>query len=560
MSIIEEKYQFWMNFPGMDEDLKEEMKNMTEEQIHDAFYTDCEFGTAGMRGLLGAGTNRLNVYTIRKATLGLARYLKGQGKVAIGYDNRFKSREFAFESAKILASEGVESFVFESLRTTPELSYAVRYLECDAGIMITASHNPKEYNGYKVYDSTGCQMTPEVIVDLISEIDKIGNELVGSPALNRQQEERIHIISKEVDEPYLQQVLSIQLRPELDKNNFRIVYTPQHGTSYLSIKYLFDTVGYDCVYVKEQCNPDPAFSNTKSPNPEVPAAYDLAIEYGRNCDADIILTTDPDGDRLGVVAKRNGEYKLLTGNQGGAVLLEYILSTLKDRNLIKENDVMFNTIVTSDLGDEVCRNYGVGVEKTLTGFKYIGSKIAGYEKNHEKNFVFGYEESYGYLLKEFVRDKDANQSCLMLAEAANYYKKQGKSLWDVLDGLYSEYGYYLESQKSIMYPGENGSKEMNAMLNRVRENIPDSLAGHRVIKHQDYKLQKEFEKEEIRDLKGYDVSDVLKFFLDDDSWIAIRPSGTEPKCKFYYCIKAENQNEAEEKQQQYYNAVDELIK
>ncbi|MBR0138227.1 MAG: phospho-sugar mutase [Erysipelotrichaceae bacterium] len=558
--MIKEKYEKWLNHPGMDADLVEEMKNMTEEQMNDAFYKDSEFGTAGMRGLLGAGTNRLNVYTIRKATLGFARFLKEGAKVAIAYDNRFKSKEFADESAKILAANGIRSFVFESLRTTPELSYAVRYLKCDGGIMITASHNPKEYNGYKVYDKNGCQMIPELVKGVIDEINAIGDQLVDTPVLTKAQKELIVTVGENVDKPYFEDILSIQLRPELDKNDFTIVYTPQHGTSYLMIKRLFDAMGYNCVYVKEQCNPDPAFSNTLSPNPEEKKAYNLAIEYGERVNADIILTTDPDGDRLGVAALKNGKYEVLTGNQGGAVLLKYILTTLKERNQIPANGVMFNTVVTSDLGDKVCNKFGVEVEKTLTGFKYIGDKIAKYEVTHEKEFVFGYEESYGYLLKEFVRDKDANQSCLMLAVAANFYKKQGKNLWDVLEEIYEEYGYYLESQRSTMYAGADGNRLMKAMLEKVRANIPGELAGHKVVKYQDFLLRKECADGVCTELNGFDVSDVLKFFLDDESWIAIRPSGTEPKCKFYFCIRGENHQETEDKQKAYYQALDELVK
>ncbi|MBQ4253655.1 MAG: phospho-sugar mutase [Erysipelotrichaceae bacterium] len=558
--MIKEKYEKWLNHPGMDADLVEEMKNMNEEQMNDAFYKDSEFGTAGMRGLLGAGTNRLNVYTIRKATLGFARFLKEGAKVAIAYDNRFKSKEFADESAKILAANGIRSFVFESLRTTPELSYAVRYLKCDGGIMITASHNPKEYNGYKVYDKNGCQMVPELVKGVIDEINAIGDQLVDTPVLTRAQQELIVTVGENVDKPYFEDILSIQLRPELDKKDFTIVYTPQHGTSYLMIKRLFDAMGYHCVYVEEQCNPDPAFSNTLSPNPEEKKAYKLAIEYGERVNADIILTTDPDGDRLGVAALKNGKYEVLTGNQGGAVLLKYILTTLKDRNQLPANGVMFNTVVTSDLGDKVCNKFGVEVEKTLTGFKYIGDKIAKYEVTKEKEFVFGYEESYGYLLKEFVRDKDANQSCLMLAEAANYYKKQGKNLWDVLEDIYQEYGCYLESQRSTMYAGADGNRQMKAMLEKVRANIPSELAGHKVVKYQDFLSQKEYEGNQCRDLKGFDVSDVLKFFLDDESWIAIRPSGTEPKCKFYFCITGKDHQETEKKQEAYYQAIDELVK
>ncbi len=561
--MIQEKYEQWLNHPAMDADLKEELLNMTPEQKHDAFYTDAEFGTAGMRGLLGAGTNRLNVYTIRKATTGFAKYLNSIAEhptVAISYDNRFKSTDFAVESAKVLAAYGIESFVFESLRSTPELSYAVRYLHCTGGIMVTASHNPKEYNGYKVYDSTGCQMIPEMVQGVIDEIKALGDELIDSPKLTAEQEALIHKIGADVDEPYIKEVMGIALNPDLDKSDFKVVYTPQHGTSIMSLRPLFERMGYNVTYVEEQCTFDPAFGATKIPNPEDPRAYELAIEYGEKVGADIAISTDPDGDRLGVVVNQNGKWILMTGNQTGAVLLEYVYSQMKEKGLMPAHPVMFNTVVTSDLGEAVAKNYGVETEKTLTGFKYIGSKIHGYEQTGEKDFVFGYEESYGYLVQPFVRDKDANQSTVLICEAANFYKKQGKTLVDVLDELYDKYGTYDESQQSISLPGEEGKLKIQAMLKSLRENVPTDIADCKVIRWEDFKTAKRYENGKEEDIVGFDRSDVLKYFLADGSWIAVRPSGTEPKCKIYYCIKGASKADVEEKRKNYYAAMAELTK
>ena len=547
--MIQEKYEQWLNHPAMDADLKEELLNMTPEQKHDAFYTDAEFGTAGMRGLLGAGTNRLNVYTIRKATTGFAKYLNSIAEhptVAISYDNRFKSTDFAVESAKVLAAYGIESFVFESLRSTPELSYAVRYLKCTGGIMVTASHNPKEYNGYKVYDSTGCQMIPEMVQGVIDEIKALGDELIDSPKLTAEQEALIHKIGADVDEPYIKEVMGIALNPDLDKSDFKVVYTPQHGTSIMSLRPLFERMGYNVTYVEEQCTFDPAFGATKIPNPEDPRAYELAIEYGEKVGADIAISTDPDGDRLGVVVNQNGKWILMTGNQTGAVLLEYVYSQMKEKGLMPAHPVMFNTVVTSDLGEAVAKNYGVETEKTLTGFKYIGSKIHGYEQTGEKDFVFGYEESYGYLVQPFVRDKDANQSTVLICEAANFYKKQGKT--------------YDESQQSISLPGEEGKLKIQAMLKNLRENVPTDVADCKVIRWEDFKTAKRYENGKEEDIVGFDRSDVLKYFLADGSWIAVRPSGTEPKCKIYYCIKGASKADVAEKRKNYYAAMAELTK
>ncbi len=560
---VEKKYLKWLNHPYMDEDLKLELENMTETQKKDAFYKDAEFGTAGMRNILGAGTNRLNAYTVRKATLGFGNYLNrkdGEVSVAIAYDNRYKSTEFALESARIFASLGIKSYVYKTLRTTPQLSFTVRHLNCDGGVMITASHNPKEYNGYKVYDKNGCQLIPELIEGVIEEIGKLGEDFVEAPKLTSEQEKLINYVGKEVDEAYINEVLKIQLNPELDKDNFKVVYTPQHGTSLKPVKALFDTVGYDTVYVEEQCSADPAFSNTLVPNPEDPDAYILALEYARKHDADIVLATDPDGDRLGVAVKDGKDYTLMTGNQTGSVLIEYIFSQMRKKGLMPKNPVMFNTVVTSDLGEIIAKEYGVETEKTLTGFKFIGDKIENYTITKEKNFVFGYEESYGYLVKEFVRDKDANQSCLIIAECANYYKKKGLTLLDVLNQLYQKHGTYLETIQSITLSGADGAEKLKQLLANLRANVPTELGGYKVVKYQDFRTAKCLENGVETDIVGFDRSDVLKYFLEDGSWIAIRPSGTEPKCKFYYCIKGKDQQDVENKKEKYFQSIEEITK
>lgn len=560
--MIKETYQRWLDYPQMDPVLKKELAEMNEQQIEDAFYTNLAFGTAGMRGLLGAGTNRMNIYTVGKANVGYGQYLCSltpHPSVAIAYDNRFYSPEFARHSAEVLASMGIKCYLFTSLRPTPELSFAVRELKCTGGIVVTASHNPKEYNGYKVYDETGCQLTPEKIDLVIKNVEAVKDELAINPVLTEEQQKLIVPIDKEIDIPYLQQVLTVQLNPQLEKDNFSLVFTPQHGTANNSVKALFDTIGYHYIPVTEQCTPDPAFSNTVVPNPEDPRAYELAIRYAQKNNADIVLSTDPDADRVGVVVRdKTGHYTLMSGNQTGSVLLEYVFSQLTEKGKMPKNPVMFNTVVTSDLGEKIADHYGVATEKTLTGFKYIGAKIFGYEKTHQRNFVFGYEESYGYLLKPFVRDKDANQSCVIIAEAANFYKQQGKTLLDVLNELYAKYGTYQETQQSMSLPGEDGSAKLKQLLADLRAHVPSQLAGHMIVKYEDYGTRKQYQSGNVSDLTGFDISDVLKYYMDDGSWIAIRPSGTEPKCKFYYCIAGRDKNDAAMKTEEYYRAIADL--
>ena len=563
--MSKEIYETWLHHPNLDPSYKDVLANMSEQEINDAFYTTIAFGTAGMRGLLGPGTNRINLHTIRKANVGFAQYICAQGEdakqrgIAIAYDNRHMSKEFALDSARLLATYGIRSYVFESLRPTPELSFAVRHFNCFGGIMMTASHNPKEYNGYKLYDEQGCQLVPALAKQVIDRVNAIEDELAIKVELTSEQEKLITMIGKEVDEAYYEKVLSIQLQPELDKKNLHIVFSPEHGTANIPVKELYTRAGYQFTAVEEQCSPDPDFSNTPTPNPEEKGAYEMAIQYAKRNQADIILVCDPDADRMGVGVLHNGDYQLLTGNQSGSILIEYIFSQLIKQGKMPEHPVMFNTVVTSDLGEKIAKKYGVETEKTLTGFKFIGEKVAQYEKTNEKQYVFGYEESYGSLIAPFVRDKDAPQACLMLAEAACYYKSQGKTLVDVLHELYAELGYYEESQTSLQLEGQAGAERIQEILTTLRNDVPSSIHGIDVVRFEDYKTCRIVENDKVSELTGFDRSDVLKFYLADGSWIAVRPSGTEPKCKFYYCICGDSLQDAREKTVAYQQAIKSMI-
>lgn len=562
MSIVEERYSKWLNHENLAPQYKPVLEAMNAEEKNDAFYTTIEFGTAGMRGLLGPGTNRINIHTIRKATQGYANYINenngGKAGIAIGYDNRHMSKEFAFDCADLLAKNNIKSYVFESLRPTPELSFAVRHLHCFGGIMITASHNPKEYNGYKLYDDKGCQLIPCLASQVIDKVNAIEDELAIDANCTEEQKKLITVIGKDVDEEYYKNVLSIQLNPEV-KKDIKIVFSPEHGTANIPVQEVYKRAGYTCIPVVEQCSPDPDFSNTPTPNPEQAGAYELSLKYAKEYQADLILVCDPDADRMGVGVLHNGEYVVLTGNQSGSVEIEYICSQLQKQGKMPENPVMFNTVVTSDLGEKVASDYGVTTEKTLTGFKFIGEKVAKYEKTHEKNYVFGYEESYGSLIKPFVRDKDAPQACLMLAEACAFYKEQGKDLVDVLDSLYDRHGTYEESQVALSLAGEAGAKRIKEILANLRKEAPTQIGGTKVVRSEDYKECVIKEGDTVTELTGFTKSDVLKYYLEDGSWIAVRPSGTEPKCKFYYCIKGASKEDAHNKTVHFQKAMDDLI-
>lgn len=552
-------YERWLNHPDLDPALKQEMEQMNEEQINDAFYSMIEFGTAGMRGVMGAGTARINIHTIRKATKGFADWINEQGTaekgVAIGYDNRHNSRKYAFDCAAVLACNGIPSFVFDSLRPTPELSFAVRHLHCTGGIMITASHNPGEYNGYKLYDDQGCQLVPHLADAVTEKVNAVTDELSVKADPTEEQQKMITVIGEDVDRVYYDAVKDIQLNPDVRKDDVKIVFSPEHGTANIPVRTILQECGYQVIPVLEQCTPDPDFAKTASPNPEVHGAYELALKYAEEAQADIILVCDPDADRMGVGVRDGNEYRLLTGNQSGAVLIEYILSQMKEKGLMPEHPVMFNTVVTSDLGDLTAAKYGVETEKTLTGFKFIGEKVAKYEKTGEKNYVFGYEESYGSLIRPFVRDKDAPQACLMLAEAACWYKERGMTLMDVLRGLWKEHGYYNESQVSIVLSGASGAARMKELMDSLRNDRLTDIDDARVVRWQDFETMEEGDDLGVYELHGFVKSNVLKYFMEDGSWIAVRPSGTEPKIKIYFCVCGSSEEEAEEQSERYRDAM-----
>ena len=537
-------YNHWLNSDGTDAQTKEELLSIAndKEEIEKRFYCELEFGTAGLRGILGAGTNRINKYIVRKTTQGYAEYIKKCGPeackrgIVIAHDNRRCSVEFCRETAGVLAANGIKAYVFDALRPTPELSYAVRYLGAFGGVVITASHNPPEYNGYKLYDERGCQLIPEVNDKVVAEIAKIDDPLTVKALTPEEAGDLFVTLGDDVDESYYKDVMSISVRPDV-KKDIKIVYSPQHGTGNVPVRTVLARFGYDVIAVEEQCFPDTEFCNTPNPNPETDAAYELSIKYAKEHDADIVITTDPDCDRLGVAVKRDGEYVRMTGNQSAAVLLDYILSQKAEQGTLPTNGVMFNTVVTSDLGDRVCAKYGVSVEKTLTGFKFIGDKIYKHETDGDKVFVFGYEESYGCLIGDFVRDKDAVQASLMLCEAAAYYHEQGKSLLDVLDDLFAEHGYFLDALDNFAFSGIDGSAKISALVDGLRNTPPTTVGDVKVATLEDYKS-------EAMKAQGFPSSNVLRFVLEDGSWVAVRPSGTEPKCKFYYSVVAPDKAKA----------------
>lgn len=539
----------WLNDDRLEWKERMELESIreNEKEIRERFSKDLEFGTGGLRGIIGVGTNRINRYIIRKTTQGYAQYLKKVGGedacrrgVVISHDNRRFSIEFARETAGVLAANGIKSFLFESLRPTPELSFSVREMGAFGGVMITASHNPPEYNGYKLYDERGCQLVPHVNDLVVAEIAGIQDPLAVRALSMEEAGDLIKIVGKELDEAYYKRVMGIAIRPEVNKNGIKIVYSPQHGTGNVPVREVLARFGYHVIAVEEQCVPDTEFSKTLNPNPEVPDAYVLALEYAKRENADIVITTDPDCDRLGVAVKHNGEYILMTGNQSAAVLLEYVLAGRSEKGTLPKNAIMFNTVVTSDLGDRVCKEYGVSVEKTLTGFKFIGDKIYQHEQCGDKEFVFGYEESYGCLAADFVRDKDAVQASLLLCESAAYYHEQGKTLIDALYDLYKKHGYFLDALDNFVFKGLDGAEKIQSLVNGLRADPPMGVGKAKVIKMEDYRS------EEMRKA-GFPSSNVLRFLLDDGSWVAVRPSGTEPKCKFYFCIVGKDREDAEKK-------------
>ena len=555
-----QKAEAWLNFAGLDADLKSQLQALTDKELEDAFHKDLEFGTGGMRGEIGPGTNRMNIYTVRKASSGLAAYIKDAGKeamkrgVVIAYDCRHKSREFAMEAAKTLATRGIQTYVFEDLRPTPVLSFAVRHLNAFSGIVITASHNPPEYNGYKVYGPDGGQLVPEEADKVIEKVSQTESELSIEvcPEEELKNKGLIQIIGEEVDEVYLQKLVTISENRDLkNKDDIKIVFTPLHGTANKFVRKGLEALQYKNVYVvKEQEQPDPDFSTVKSPNPEEHAAFELAIRYGRDVDADLLIGTDPDADRLGIAVKNErGEYQVLTGNQTGALLLHYLLSQKQKKGTLPQNGVMLKTIVTSDLGKEIASSFGVETVEVLTGFKFIAEKIQEYHTSGKYQFLFGYEESYGYLIGDFARDKDAVQAAVLAAEMCAYYKEQGMSLYDALLKLFDEYGYFLEGLRSLTLKGLEGAEKIQAILSSYRKVPLERLLDLSVVIREDYLQGKRTitgngNKEETIQLPK---SNVIKYYFDDGSWVCLRPSGTEPKIKFYFGVKGNSLEDSRER-------------
>ena len=534
-----ENYLRWLNSNKVSEKDKDILRSMNQEQIDDAFFKDVEFGTAGMRGVLGPGTNRMNNFTVKKATVAFAKYLlelfpsaKSDG-VVISHDNRHMSREFTLLSAETLNDFGIKTYIFDSLRPTPELSFAVRYLKACAGIMITASHNPKQYNGYKVYDETGCQLVPDKIKRLLELIDELPNELDVEYEKAAKRGENI-LLDNKVDDEYVRLVESIAINRDLDKSNFKVVFTPNHGTSYVNSMRIFKDLGYRIFPVMSQVDPDPDFSGTLSPNPEDPRAYIEPIKLAKEIDADLIVMTDPDGDRVGLGYKaKDGSYQTLTGNQSAALLMDYIFSQKKEKGTLSDNGVMYYTIVTSSLGRDVAEYYGVKVEEFLTGFKFIGNRIDYYEKlGHGPKFEFGYEESYGCLIAPFARDKDGCQAILMYCEMALFYFLKGMRLDEAWDDLSKRFGYHQDITYSMEFFGSEGQAKMNNLMNTLHNDPFISINGLKVVKVDDIEKGERITKEGKEKL-NLPKSNVVKLYLEDGSIVTVRPSGTEPKVKFY---------------------------
>ena len=556
----QENYQKWVDFAELPDYLRQDLENMDEKTKEDAFYTNLEFGTAGMRGLIGAGTNRINIYVVRQATEGLARLIESKGGnekergVAIAYDSRHFSPEFAFESAAVLAKHGIKSYVFESLRPTPELSFAVRHLNCFAGIMITASHNPAPFNGYKVYGEDGGQMPPHDADALTTYIRAIENPFAVEVADVEAEKASglIEVIGDAIDTEYLKEVKDVNINPALIEEfgkDMKIVYTPLHGTGEMLARRALAQAGFDSVQVVEaQATPDPDFSTVKSPNPESQAAFALAEELGRQVGADVLVATDPDADRVGVeVLQKDGSYLNLSGNQIGAIMAKYILEAHKNAGTLPENAALCKSIVSTDLVTKIAESYGATMFNVLTGFKFIAEKIQEFEEKHNHTYMMGFEESFGYLIKPFVRDKDAIQAVLVVAELAAYYRSRGLTLADGIEEIYKEYGYYAEKTISVTLSGVDGAEQIKAIMAKFRENGPKEWNATEVSITEDFKAQTSTATDGTVTALTTPPSDVLKYTLADGSWIAVRPSGTEPKIKFYIAVVGESNEDSQAK-------------
>lgn len=556
----------WLEDPSIDEETKQELRALESQpdELEDRFYRELEFGTGGLRGVIGAGSNRMNRYTVGKATQGLAQYIletaegkEGKPSVIIAHDSRHFSPEFSLEAALVLAANGIVAKLYPSLRTTPQLSFSVRHLQADGGIMVTASHNPPEYNGYKVYNHEGGQLVPheaERVISLVqgvqsfSEIKRITREEAEAQGL-------LVWLGDAEDEAFIETVASLSLSREQlaagKGDDLQIVFTPLHGTGNLPVRRVLERIGFKNVtVVPEQEQPDGDFSTVKSPNPEEREAFTLAMKLGEELNADILIGTDPDCDRMGaVVRNKEGQYVVLSGNQSGAIMVDYVLGRMKEAGTLPENGAVIKTIVTSEMGAVIARHYGAEVLNTLTGFKYIGEKMTQFEQTGEHTFLFGYEESYGYLAGSYARDKDAVLASMLIAEAAAYYKTQGKTLYEVLEGLYAQFGTFLERLESRTMKGKDGLAKIQSIMADWRENPPTEVAGVKVVQTLDY----------AQGIDGLPSENVLKYILEDDSWFVLRPSGTEPKIKVYFAVRGDSLPAAEEAVQRLVAAVTERV-
>ncbi len=563
-----EKYNFWLNNSCFDSETKKELENIkdNEKEIEDRFYKDLEFGTAGLRGVIGAGTNRMNKYTVGKATQGLANYIlkKGtQGKgVAISYDSRHMSKEFSEETALCLNANGIKTYVFESLRPVPELSFTVRKLGCTAGVMITASHNPPEYNGYKVYWDDGAQIVPPVDKEIIDEVNAIEDFSI-IKTMNKEEaiKKGLYIqIGKEVDDDFINTLKSLVLNPEIIKqvqDDVKIVYTPLHGAGNIPVQRVLKELGFTHVYVvPEQEKPDGDFPTVSYPNPEDKNAFKLALELAKKVDADVVLATDPDSDRLGVYSKgENGEYVSYTGNMSALLIAEYELSQKKEKGILPSNGAVITTIVSSNMTKDIANEYGAKLFETLTGFKWIGEKIRQFEKENSYTYLFGFEESYGCLISPHARDKDGISAVMALCEATAYYKSKGISLWEQMINIYKKYGFYKEGQVSIVLKGADGAEQIKSMMDRMRKNPPKKLGAYDVLEVRDYKEHTIIKADGTKCETDLPTSNVLYYDLNDNSWCCVRPSGTEPKIKFYMGVKGKSMEEADKKLEELTDAM-----
>lgn len=567
--MYKEKYNEWINSDIISEEIKDELKNIKDEkEIEDRFYKDLDFGTGGLRGIIGAGSNRMNIYTVSKATQGFANYLNESFEnpsVAVAYDSRNMSKEFATAAALTLCANGVKVFLYESLRPTPVLSFAVRYLNCKGGIVVTASHNPKQYNGYKVYDEFGGQVTDEKANKIISLVNDVKDF---SMIKNMSEEEALNkgllvYIGEDVDKAYIDEVKNLTIRKELVKEkakDLKIIYTPIHGSGNIPVRRVLSELGYSNVkVVKEQEEPNGNFPTAPYPNPEMPQVFELALEMAKQESPDIIFGTDPDCDRIGVVVKESsGEFKVLTGNQTGLLLTHYVLSALKETDSLPENGVVIKTIVTTEGARKIAEDFGIELMDVLTGFKYIGEKIREFRESGDKKYLFGFEESYGYLAGEFVRDKDAVIASMLIAEMTLYYKEQGMSLYEALIKLYEKYGFYKETLISIELEGKEGQEKIASCIDALRNSSIESVDGVKISTKLDYKLSVE-ESNGVKSEIKLPKSNVLKYILEDGSSFVVRPSGTEPKMKIYLAVKGSSLENAESESERFKSKVMEII-